>query len=122
MSTSMSNSASGPDRSRRYLNGILTVNAVLLAAMLWTQVAGTSTASIAAAAPQSGTAKQADTDTFPNASVQRVAMINELRGLRGDVAKLEAAVMSGKLKVQIGNPDDIKLDIDYNKLRAAMKD
>jgi hypothetical protein len=62
---------------------------------------------------------------IPNAGLQRLTMINEIRALRADLNRLEAYVASGKVSVSISNLDDIKwdrvrLDIDYGKLKAAM--
>jgi hypothetical protein len=62
---------------------------------------------------------------IPNAGLQRLTMINEIRALRADLNRLESLVASGKVQVSVTNFDDIKwdrvkLELDYGKLKAAM--
>jgi len=84
-----------------YLNGILTVLAVLLTLNLWTQwntgVADqtlpsmTAQAHAAVPAPASG-------------SVQRQKIIEELRSIKTDTNKLNQLLASGKLRVLVEMP------------------
>ncbi|MDZ4830068.1 MAG: hypothetical protein SGJ09_07710 [Phycisphaerae bacterium] len=109
------------DRQRlTYLNAILTVNAVVVAALVWTNVVGDPTASTAYAAPQS-TSRSGETLGVPDAGLQQLKIYEELKALRLDVERLLTFVNGGKMKVLLGNPGDIKLDIDYIKLRDVMK-
>ncbi|MFO0828113.1 MAG: hypothetical protein U0572_08180 [Phycisphaerales bacterium] len=105
-------------RRRSYLNGILTVNACLLAALVWSNFAGGP--SVAVALPQSSS-QDANEGGVPNAGLQRLQTLNEIKALRSDFEKFAAAVTGGKLKVNVGNLSEIKLDIDYVRLKEAMK-
>lgn len=85
----------------RFLNVILTVNAVALSAIAWTQLAG---------APLSNSA-QAQTPPeqgIPNAGAQRQRMIQELQGLRESVDSMKKQLDGGKMKVIIANIDELK--------------
>jgi hypothetical protein len=108
-----------------YLNGILTANAVLLAALTWTNVAGGPASAMAAPQSQPNGAPSgpplAEGPALNSAS-QRLDQLNTLRQIRADLARLEATLSSGKVQVRLVNPGDIKLDIDYSKLKAALKE
>jgi hypothetical protein len=90
-------------RQGSYLNVILTVNAVLLAGVLWTHVAGTpvlnSTAN--AQSPVGGTG-------IPNAADQRQKQIEAIRELKVSVDATNKLLTSGKLKVEVSNIDALK--------------
>lgn len=125
---------------RRSLEILLAANALLTGAVLWSLAAGSpidrtaaaqtvvDPSSISRQSGRPGMAAQTDDPSaggIPNAGLQRLTMINELRALRADLNRLEAYVASGKVSVSISNFDDIKwdrvrLDIDYGKLKAAM--
>ena len=87
----------------RYLNAILTVNAALLTAVVWMQVAGTPLSNSAhaqvAQPPEGG---------IPNAGSQRARMIDELVAIRESMDGLRKAVEGGKMKVTIANIDELK--------------
>jgi len=127
----------------RSLHALLGLNAVTMAALLWTQLAGTpgfvrtadaqvvvSPGSIGRQSAPGRPGMPAQTDDpnaggIPNAGLQRLSMINELKAIRADLNRLETHLASGKLQVSVTNFDDIrfdklKLDLDYAKLKAAM--
>lgn len=87
-------------RQRTYLNMILTVNAVLLGGLLWTQV--TSTPLFDQTASAQG-AK--DAVGVPNAADQRQKMIEALRDIKASVDSTKKLVEGGKLKVEVTNFD-----------------
>ncbi|HVP74320.1 MAG TPA: hypothetical protein VMS30_11320 [Phycisphaerales bacterium] len=88
--------------SGRYLNAILTVNAALLTAVVWLQVAGTplSNAAHAQVPPPDG--------GIPNAGSQRARMIDELVAIRESMEGMRKTLEGGKMKVTIANIDDLK--------------
>lgn len=105
-------------RSQQYLNGILTVNAVLIAALVWTNVGGgPSRAEAAPLLPQVD--DQERTGGVPNAGAQRERLITEVRALREDIRRLESGVTGGKMKVNIGNLADLKKLIDEAAAKSA---
>jgi len=94
-------------RRRSYLNVILTVNAALLAGLLWTQVADRPVfAGSAAASSDTGSGPP----IVPNAAEQRQKMIDELRTLRAAIDAQSKALSTGTLKVQVTNFGELKLD------------
>ena len=125
---------------RRPLEILLAANVLLSGAALWSFAAGSPAAPSASAQTvvdpsaisrqggRPGMAAQTDdpnTGGIPNAGLQRLTMINELRALRADLNRLESFIASGKLQVSVSNFDDIRWDrarieIDYAKLKAAM--
>lgn len=56
-----------------------------------------------------------------DAGAQRIAMIAELKAMRSEVADLRALLSSGRAKVEVSNLDGVKLEIDYARLRDAMR-
>jgi hypothetical protein len=106
-------------RSRGFLSGILTVNAVLLAALVWTNI--TEGPSRAEAAPVAPVAQSDDPPQIgvPNAGAQRERLIAEVRSLREDVRALEQAVNSGRMKVTISNFSELKKIMDEAAARGA---
>ena len=91
-------------RQSTYLNVILTVNAALLGAVVWTQVAG-EPALVQSASAQS--ARDAG-EGIPNAASQRQKMIEALREIKASVDSMQKALTSGKLKVEVSNLSEIK--------------
>ena len=85
----------------KYLNVILTANAALLSAVVWVQVAGNPLATTAHAQkpPETG---------IPNAASQRQRMIEELQAVRTSVDGMRKTVEGGKMKVVVGNVDEIR--------------
>jgi hypothetical protein len=95
-------------RQTAYLNAILTANAALLGVLVWSQLGG-GPASAHAAPVQATTSSEVG---VPNASVQRLQQINELRALRDDLQRIEAALTSGRLRVSIDNLGELKKLLD----------
>lgn len=80
-------------RQQTYLNVILTVNAALLAGVIWTQVADRPLlVESAHAQPKRG---------FPNPSQQRQTIISLLKSIDSTTAEQAKLLESGKLKVEI---------------------
>lgn len=88
-------------RQTKYLNVILTVNAVLLAGVMWTQVSDRASLSSEAHAQSSGSG-------FVNAAEQRQRMIEALNDIKGSVEATRKAVESGKMRVEVANIDKLK--------------
>lgn len=62
-----------------------------------------------------------------DAGRQRLELVDELRSLRTEVAELKALLTSGRVRSSISNFSEmplekIRLEIDYVKLREAMKE
>jgi hypothetical protein len=87
-------------RQGTYLNVILTVNAVLLGGIVWTQIAGRPVLEQTATA-QVGTG-------VPNAADQRQKMIEALRDMKTSIDANTKLMQSGKLKVEVTNLNEIK--------------
>lgn len=88
-------------RQGTYLNSILTVNAVLLTGLLWTQLADRPLADQAEAQMQVGS-------IAPNAAEQRARMIELLASIKGSVDASTRAIEGGKTKVHVTNLNEIK--------------
>jgi hypothetical protein len=52
---------------------------------------------------------------------QREEMVAELRALRQEVSQLTTAVTSGRMRTEVSNLGELKLQIDYAKLREAAR-
>lgn len=76
-------------------------------------------------APSSRTLAQRATDEADirpfDAGEQRLETIAEIRALREEVKQLRELLVGGRVQVGIANPDELKLEIDYAKLRDALK-
>ena len=93
----------------RYLNVILTVITVLLAAILWTSVAGTPLAASDAHA-QSRT-KPTRQSGFPvNSASQRSDMIKSLRDVKTSVDSMNKMLQNGSVKVYVTNISSARID------------
>lgn len=86
----------------RYLNVILTVNAVLLTAVLWNGIAERPLLSSTAHA-------QGVPEGVPNAGMQRHQMIEGLRDVRSQLEATRRMLESGAIKVQVTNLDELKV-------------
>jgi hypothetical protein len=93
-------------RQATYLNVILTVNAVLLAAVMWTQVSVQSLSPAAHAQSGQGTPGGG----VPNAADQRQRMIESLREIHSSVEATRRLVESGRVKVEVTNIDRLRDD------------
>ncbi len=93
-------------RQGRYLNIILTVNAVMLSALVWMQIAGNSGSAPLGAQP--AYAQSPPTGGIPNAGGQRERMISELQAIKSSIETLRKTVEGGKMKVSIANVEELK--------------
>ena len=91
-------------RQGTYLNVILTVNAVLLGGLVWTQIAGQPVLEQTATA-QVGRETGAG---VPNAAEQRQKMIEALRDMKASLDASNKLMQSGKLRVEVTNLNEIK--------------
>jgi acetamidase/formamidase len=94
-------------RQSKYLNVILTVNAVLLAGLLWTQIASAPVLAQDAVAQVRATRA---VPTIPNAAEQRKKMIDALQEIRQSADATKQLLESGQVKVQVTNLDDIRIE------------
>lgn len=94
-------------RRASYLNGILTANAVLLAGLLWTQIAGQPLLSSSAVAQNRTPARPVP--TIPNAAKQRNEIIESIHELRRTTQESMRMFRSGQVKVEVTNLDEIKI-------------
>ena len=95
-------------RQAKYLNGILTVNAVLLAGLLWTQVAD---GPILSQTAEASAPPKRNVPTFPNASDQRMEIVRSVRSLEKKVVELNSMLKAGKMKVEVTNLKDIEVSV-----------
>lgn len=56
-----------------------------------------------------------------DAAQQRADMTSEIRALREEVSSIRSMLAGGRLRVEVANTDDLKLEIDYAKLREALR-
>lgn len=90
-------------RQGTYLNIILTINAVLLTALIWTQVADRPFVSESAQA-------QSHRDVPLNAGAQRQKVIELLTEVKKESEKSRKLLESGDVRVRVTNLDEIKID------------
>lgn len=83
-------------RSLRYLNGILTVLAVLLGLQLWTSWTANTSVDVAAPAYAQG---------IPDAGAQRLQIIDQLKLLNSRTEELKGLLLSGKVQVKVILPE-----------------
>jgi len=103
-------------RNATYLNAILTVNAVMVAALVWTHVSdGPSVANASPLQVDGGDA----TGGVPNAGLQRLQTLNEIRALREDVQRLELLLASGRVKFGVSNFAELKKIMDEAQAQKA---
>lgn len=88
-------------RRGTYLNAILTVNAVLLAVLAWTQLVQPTFG------PAEAAAQSSPPTGFKNATAQRQEMIKAVKATQASVESLERLLESGRVTVEVGNADDI---------------
>ncbi|MDZ4754173.1 MAG: hypothetical protein SGJ11_06710 [Phycisphaerae bacterium] len=109
-------------RNATYLNAILTVNAIMVAALVWTHVSDGP--SVANASPLANALLiQVDgadtTGGVPNAGLQRLQTLNEIRALRDDVQRLELLLASGRIRFGVSNFAELKKIIDEGQAQKA---
>lgn len=94
-------------RQRTYLNVILTINAILLSGLLWTQiVSGPAFSSEAAAI-------QRNSSGIPNAGDQRQQMIRLLEEIDGKVEATNS-LLDGEMRVHVTNINEVQV-VDTNR-------
>ena len=102
-------------RRMKSTNILLTVNAVLMSALLWSQVvgggAGAGSGQLLVDLP--GTSAYAQSpltspDGVPNAGKQRQQTIDELRALRATVESMKSMLQGTPMKVQVVNAEELK--------------
>ena len=91
-------------RQGNYLNVVLSVIAVLLAALLWTQIASSSVFT------RTANAQSPRSPGVPDAAHQRDTMIQEMREVRTAVDSMRKAVEGGALRVEVMNLDEIRIE------------
>jgi hypothetical protein len=79
-------------KGRKLIAVLLTVNALLLAAHLWVQVAGT---------PILARTAMAQRQQLPNAGLQRERMITTLDAIRRSVDETKTILQKGRIKVEV---------------------
>lgn len=102
-----------PATGRRftYLNGILTVNAVLLAGLMWTQIAGTSINDTASAQSRTRYADPVrDGKGVPDAGKQRMELVEAMRKLRKSIDSFYVLLDGGDIDVNVKNLAELKSD------------
>jgi hypothetical protein len=106
------------DRSK-YLNTILTINAALVACLVWTQVANTPLLSSEASAQSFSRETSASgsrsknpykVPTIPNAASQRYDMVQSLGRIERSMERMNDLLESGRVRVEVGNLDAIRQD------------
>jgi len=98
-------------RQGTYLNVILTVNAVLLAGLVWTQVAGVPVFAGNASA-QSRSRLGPPPPTVPNAGKQRERIAAKIMELKASVDETRSLLESGRVKVEVTNLDEVDITIE----------
>ncbi|MHC4946900.1 MAG: hypothetical protein ACYTG1_01365 [Planctomycetota bacterium] len=102
-------------RQQKYLNVILTVNAVLLAGLLWTQLAETPILARTADAQVRSVPYQRDVTrpgTVLNAGKQRAETNQSLREIKQELADISQRLSSGDLEVRVSNLDEIRIEVN----------
>ena len=102
-------------RKDTYLNIILTVNAILLATMLWVQVADNPILAENATAqsrskPRKSTANRGKPFVFPNDADQRQKQIDEMIKIGKSIEATRKLIESGNLRVEVTNLGEIKIN------------
>ncbi|MBX3374401.1 MAG: hypothetical protein KF817_11245 [Phycisphaeraceae bacterium] len=89
-----------------FLSIILTINAVLVACLIWTQVADRGSFASEAHA-QAG-----DRDgSVPNAAAQRLEMIQSLRAIQKSLEATNRQLSTGRMRVEVTNIQEIEARI-----------
>ena len=104
-------------RRMKSTNMLLSVNAVLMGALMWSHVvgggAGGGAGSSQVLLDVPGGSAYAQSPLYsphgvPNAGKQRQQTIDELRALRASVESMKVMLQGGPMKVQIVNVEDLK--------------
>lgn len=93
----------------RYLNIILTVNALLLTVLVWTQLAGHGPL------VQRADAQSAGGGSMVSAAEQRQRMIESMRDMRQAVNETNRLLERGTLKVTVMNAHELRSESQGNR-------
>ncbi len=94
-------------RRDTYLNIILTVNAILLATMLWVQIADQPLLAENAVAQRRTIPKK---PFVPNDAAQLQKLIEETKKMSNSMEAIHKLIESGKLRVEVTNLGEIKMN------------
>ena len=95
-------------RKDTYLNIILTVNAILLATMLWVQIADQPLLAENASAQRR--TKPSNQFVFPNDADQRQKLIEEMKKMSKSMEATRKLIESGRIRVEVTNLGEIKIN------------
>jgi len=90
-------------KREQYLNVILTINALLLASLIWTQVADQP---VLATTVEAQSARNPPV-RVPNAAEQRKRIADEVQALNKTVEATRKMIESGAIKVEVTNLDQM---------------
>lgn len=96
-------------KQNRCLNTLLSINALLLGGVLWTQLADSPLLDRSADA-QMRTAIAGEPG-IPNAAQQREKMIQTMLDMKKSVDSLTKTLESGDLNVEVSNLDEVKIQV-----------
>ena len=96
-------------RQSKYLNFILTINALLLAALVWSVAVNQPllAGEAHATTPQSRTKKARTPGGIPNSSQQRNEMVVAMREMKASMDSTRKLLESGNVRVQVTNLRDL---------------
>lgn len=97
-------------KQNRCLNTLLSMNALLLGGVLWTQLADRPMLDSSADA-QMRAANTANNGGIPDAAQQRENMIQTILEMKKSVDSLTKTLESGDLKVEVSNLDEVKIQV-----------
>ena len=92
----------------RYLNVVLTANAVLLSALLWTQIADRP---LLADAAQAQSSRQY---APPNSAQLMKKTLDEIASMKKQLDAIDKTLKSGKVRVEVTNLGDIQINADQD--------
>ena len=99
-------------RGKKYLNFILTINAILLACLLWVQVsenvvfAENADAQVRDRRPGTRNLKEVGPPiVIPNAAGQRQAAVEQMKKMNQTLEALKSFIEKGSLTVEVSNAD-----------------
>ena len=110
--------------AQRYTNVLLTINALLLAALLWVLVverpifAGEAEARVVQSpAAENPSRVRRKAPVFANATAQRQQIIAQLKLMNANLAQQKSLFESGRMKVEVTNLDEIEVVIEDDDRR-----
>jgi hypothetical protein len=110
--------------AHRYTNVLLTINALLLAALLWVLVverplfADTAEARVVSSPlVEKNVSGKQKAPVFANATAQRQEIIAQLKRLNAGLAQQKSMLESGRIRVEVANLDEIEVVIEDDNRR-----